>query len=152
MPEIKTEFLFRIALQVPSIANLGNTPYGGRRIAQVGSGTFEGPKLKGEVLPGGGDWLLLRHDDTLQLDVRLILQTDDKQLIYMTYKGFRHGPKDVIDRVNRGESVDSSLYYFRTTPYFETSSQKYDWINRICSIATGERSATGPTYTVYQVL
>src|SRR5262245_40768100 len=87
MPEIKTEFLFKITLQVPSIANLGNTPYGGRRIAQVASGTFEGPKLKGEVLPGGGDWLLLRHDDTLQLDVRLILQTDDKQLIYMTYKG-----------------------------------------------------------------
>jgi hypothetical protein len=152
MSGIKTEFLFKMVLQVPSIANLGETPYGGRRIAQVASGKFEGTKVNGEVLPGGGDWLLLRHDQTLQLDVRLILQTDDKQLIYMTYKGFRHGPKDVIERLNRGESVDPGLYYFRSTPYFETSSEKYDWMNRICSIATGERSASGPSYYVHQVL
>ena len=152
MPEIKTELLFKITLEVTTIVNLGDTPYGGRRIAQVAAGTFEGPKLKGITLPGGGDWLLLRHDGTLQLDVRLTLETDDKQLIYMTYKGLRHGPKDVIDRLNKGESVDPSLYYFRATPYFETSSEKYGWMNRICSIATGARSATGPTYHVYQVL
>jgi hypothetical protein len=152
MPEIKTEFLFRIALEVPSIVNLGDTPYGGRRIAQVASGTFEGPKLKGRTLPGGGDWLLLRHDGVLQLDVRLTLETEDKQLIYMTYKGFRHGPKDVIERLNKGESVDPSLYYFRSTPYFETSSEKYAWMNGICSVATGSRSATGPSYHVFQVL
>jgi hypothetical protein len=85
MPEIKTEFLFAMTLEVPQVFNLGNTPYGGRRIARVGTGSFEGPKLKGTVLPGGGDWLLLRHDDVLQLDVRLILETDDKQMIYMTY-------------------------------------------------------------------
>jgi Protein of unknown function (DUF3237) len=152
MPEIKTELLFKIALQVPPILNLGNTPYGGRRIAQIASGTFEGPKLKGEVLPGGGDWLLMRHDDTLQLDVRVTLQTDDKQLIYMTYKGLRHGPKDVIDRVNRGEEVDPALYYFRATPYFETASEKYAWMNRICCVATGARTASGPNYHVFQVL
>jgi hypothetical protein len=152
MPEIKTELLFKITLQVPPILNLGDTPYGGRRIAQIASGTFEGPKLKGEVLPGGGDWLLMRHDDTLQLDVRVTLQTDDKQLIYMTYKGLRHGPKDVIDRLNRGDTVDPALYYFRATPYFETGSEKYAWMNRICSIATGARTASGPSYHVFQVL
>jgi hypothetical protein len=150
--EIKTEFLFKISLEVPPVLNLGDTPYGGRRIAQVVAGTFEGPKLSGRTLPGGGDWLLLRHDGVLQLDVRLTLETEDKQLIYMTYKGFRHGPKDVIDRLNKGESVDPGLYYFRATPYFETSSEKYGWMNRICCIATGARSATGPSYHVFQVL
>ena len=88
----------------------------------------------------------------LQLDVRLTLETDDKQMIYMTYKGFRHGPKDVIDRLNRGEAVDAGLYYFRTTPYFETSSDKYAWMNSICCVASGSRSAAGPTYHVFQVL
>jgi hypothetical protein len=121
-------------------------------IAQVAGGTFEGPRLKGKVLPGGGDWLLLRRDGVLQLDVRLTLETDDKQMIYMTYKGFRHGPKDVIDRLNRGEAVDAGLYYFRTTPYFETSSDKYAWMNSICCVASGSRSAAGPTYHVFQVL
>ena len=152
MPEIKTEFLFKIALEVPPVLDLGNTPYGHRRIARIAGGNFEGPKLKGTVLPGGGDWLLVRNDQVLQLDVRLVMETDDKQMIYMTYKGYRHGPKDVIDRLNRGESVDPSLYYFRATPYFETSSDKYGWLNRICTVATGQRSASGPTYHVFQVL
>src|SRR5262249_56824664 len=75
MPEIKTELLFKIVLEVPSILDLGETPYGHRRIARVGGGTFEGPKTKGRVLDGGGDWLLLRRDGGLQLDVRLTLET-----------------------------------------------------------------------------
>lgn len=152
MSNISTELLFKIALDVPSIVDLGETPYGRRRIAQVAAGRFEGPKLTGRVLPGGGDWLLLRRDGVLQLDVRLTLETDDKHLIYMSYKGFRHGPKEVIDRLNRGEPVDPALYYFRATPYFETCSEKLAWINGICCIATGERNAGGPTYHVFQVL
>ena len=108
--------------------------------------------MKGRVLDGGGDWLLLRRDGVLQLDVRQTLETDDKQHIYMTYRGYRHGPKDVIDRLNRGEAVDPSLYYFRTTPWFETASEKYAWLNGICAVATGARLASGPTYHVFQVL
>jgi hypothetical protein len=152
MPEIKTELLFKMALEVPPILDLGETPYGRRRIARVAGGTFEGPKLKGRVLDGGGDWLLLRRDGVLQLDVRVTLETDDKQHIYMTYRGLRHGPKDVIDRLNKGEAVDPSLYYFRATPYFETGSEKDAWLNGICAVATGARLATGPTYHVFQVM
>ena len=151
MPEIKTEFLFTIALEV-QVFNLGDTPYGGRRIARFGTGSFEGPKLKGTVLPGGGGWMLMRRDDVLEIDVRVILETDDKHQIYMSWRGFRHGPKEVIDRLNRGETVDPGTYYFRTTPYFETSSEKYGWMNRICSIATGTRTASGRTFQVFQVL
>ncbi len=123
MPEIKTEFLFKITLEVPPLLDLGETCYGRRRIARIAGGSFEGPKLKGEVLPGGGDWLLLRRDGVL-----------------------------VIDRLNRGEAVDPSLYYFRVTPYFETGAESYEWINKICSVATGARTASGPTYHVFQVL
>jgi len=151
MPEIKTEFLFTIALDV-QVFNLGDTPYGSRRIARFDTGSFEGPKLRGTVLPGGGGWMLMRRDDVLEIDVRLTLETDDKQQIYMTWKGFRHGPKEVIDRLNRGEDVDAETYYFRTTPYFETSSGKYGWMNGICAIATGSRAASGRTFHVFQVL
>jgi hypothetical protein len=123
MPEIKTEFLFTIALEV-QVFNLGDTPYGSRRIARFGTGSFEMPKLMGTVLPGGAKASSRRRDDVLEIDVRLVLETDDKQQIYMTWKGFRHDPKEVIDRLNRGETVDPGTYYFRTTPYFETSSEK----------------------------
>jgi uncharacterized protein DUF3237 len=114
-------------------------------------GIFEGKKLKGKVLDGGGDWLLLRRDGVLQLDVRLTLETDDKQHVYMTYRGYRHGPPDVIDRLNKGESVDPTLYYFRATPYFETSSPKYSWMNGICAVAVGSRLPTGPVYEVFEI-
>ena len=152
MPEIKTELLFKMTLEVPSLVDVGQTPYGHRRIARVAGGAFEGPKLKGRALDGGGDWLLLRRDGVLQLDVRVTLETDDKHLVYMTYRGLRHGPKDVIDKLNKGEAVDPSLYYFRSTPYFETGSDKYAWLNGICSVATGSRQASGPVYHVFQVL
>ena len=57
-----------------------------------------------------------------------------------------------MDRLYQGEIVDPGAYYFRTTPYFETSSEKYSWMNRICSIATGSRKASGRTFDVFQVL
>jgi hypothetical protein len=82
----------------------------------------------------------------------LTLKTDDKQLIYMSWKGFRDGPKEVIDRLSRREIVDLATYYFRTTPYFETSSEKYGWMNRMCSIATGSRTASRRPFDVFQVL
>ena len=151
MPEIKTEFLFTITLEV-QVLNLGDTPYGGRRTVRFGTGSFEGPKLKGTVLPGGAGWTLVRRDGVLEINVRLTLETDDKQQIYMTWKGLRHGPKEIIDRLNHGETVDPGSYYFRTTPYFETSSEKHGWMNRICSIATGSLKGSGRTFEVFQVL
>lgn len=151
MPEIKTDFLFTITFEV-QVFDLGDTPYGNRRIVRAGAGTFEGPKLKGAVLPGGGGWSLVRRDDTVEVDMRVTLETDDKQHIYMRWSGFRHGPGAVIDRLDRGETVDPALYYFRITPYFETSSDKYGWMNRICSIATGSRKAITRSFDVFQVL
>ena len=116
---IKTEHLFTMPVEVEMpLQMVGQTPIGERRIAKVTGGTFEGPKMKGTILPGGGDWLLLRSDGSLQLDVRVTLQTDDDALIYMTYRGFRHGPAEVMARLNKGEAVDPSEYYFRVAPFF----------------------------------
>ncbi len=150
---IQTKHLFDITLQVPIIEDLGQTPNGGRKIATVQSGAFQGERIKGTVQPSpGGDWLRMRTDNVLCLDVRLTLKTDDGALIWMTYSGLRHGPDDVIQRLNKGESVDPSLYYFRAAPVFETASEKYGWLNRALFIATGSRQASGPTYKVFEVL
>ena len=151
MAEINTRFLFTIALDI-QISVLGDTPYGRRRIFQFDDGSFDGPELKGKVLPGGGGWSLIRHDDVMEVDVRLTLVTDDDHQIYMTWKGLRHGPKEVMDRLYGGEIVDPRAYYFRATPYFETSSVKYSWMNGICSIASGSLSTSTRTFDVFQVL
>lgn len=153
MSHIQTEHLFDISLAVEApLQLLGHTPYGDRRIAKVMGGHFEGPNLKGTVRSGGGDWLLFRNDGVTELDVRLVLETDDGALIYMTYGGLRHGPEDVMARLNAGEKVDPADYYFRITPRFETSAAKYLWLTKAICIGTGDRTPTGPVYNVYRVL
>jgi hypothetical protein len=152
MAEIRTAHLFTITLKVGEIQPLGKTPFGDRRVAVVEGGSFEGARLKGTVLKGGSDWILGRADGVLQLNVRLTLRTQDGDIIAMSYGGYRHGPAAVIERLNRGEKVDPAEYYFRTAPVFETASEKYDWLNRIICVATGDRRADGPVYDVFEVL
>ncbi len=151
MPEIQTEFLFTIGLDF-EFSVLGETPYGIRRIARLKKGSFEGPKLKGTILPGGGAWTLVRRDDVLDIEVRLLLETSDKHQIYMHWKALRDVPKDVADRLRRGENVDPGSYYFRATPYFETGSEKYSWMNRVCGVASGSLATNARTLDVFQVL
>lgn len=150
---IQTRHLFTLTADVPRIVDLGATPAGQRRIATVTGGAFKGDRLSGTILAApGGDWLLVRPDGATVLDVRITLETDDRQLIYMTYRGIRHGPVEVMARLAQGEAVDPASYYFRTTPAFETAAPKYDWLNRIVSVATGRREKSGPVYEVYEVL
>ncbi|WP_096190352.1 DUF3237 domain-containing protein [Evansella halocellulosilytica] len=130
----------------------GKTPVGNRRIIQVTGGAFEGPQLKGVVIPGGDDWITQREDGTVIQDVRIMLQTDDEQMILMTYKGIRHGPEAVIKRLDQNEIVDPSEYYFRSSPVFETASEKYDWLNKTVIISTGKRLPGKAVYSLYRVL
>jgi hypothetical protein len=152
MAEIRTAHLFTMKLTVAGMQPIGQTPAGNRRIGLVASGTFEGERLRGTILPGGADWLMARPDGATTLDVRLVLQTDDAANIGLTYRGIRHGPPDVIDRVNRGEPVDPGSYYFRIALAFETAAPRYDWLNRVIAIGTGNRLPEGPVYDVFEVL
>jgi hypothetical protein len=88
----------------------------------------------------------------LSLDVRITLQTSDHALIFMSYQGLRHGSAEVIERLNRGERVASTDYYFRMAPVFETGNAQYNWMNRSLFVATGSREPTGPVYQIYEIL
>ena len=130
----------------------GAVPHGTRSIVPVTGGDFEGPRLRGKVLPGGGDWLLLRADGVLELDLRITLETDDHALIYMRFQGLRHGPPDVIAALGRGEVVDPARYYFRTLPRFETSADKYAFLNRIITVGVGEARPDGAVHRIDEIL
>ena len=73
-------------------------------------------------------------------------------LIYMSYRGILIMSKETLQRISQGETVDPSEYYIRTTPYFETGSEKYDWLNRIVAVGVGERTQSGVSYKVYAIL
>jgi hypothetical protein len=152
MTDLKTELLFEMSADLAEPQDIGTTPAGNRRIIMVTRGTFVGPKLKGVVLSGGGDWLLIRPDGVRQLDVRATLQTDDRHLIYVSYRGLFDVSPEVFQRLLRGEAVASSEYYFRIAPVFETGSEKYGWLNRLVAVGVGTRTPTGVAYTIYAIL
>ena len=147
-----SRFLMTLQVAVVGAQKIGAGPHGIRVAAPIASGHFEGPRLRGKVLPGGGDWTLLRGDGVLELDLRTTLETDDGALLYMTSFGLRHGPPEVIAALARGERVDPSTYYFRTTPRFETAHPKYLFLNRLLAVASGDRRAEGPIYTIEEIL
>lgn len=141
-----------LKLAVSGMQEVGATPAGQRRVGLVAGGTFEGERLRGIVLPGGADWIMVRADGVTTLDVRIVLQTDDGASIGMTYRGLRHGPADVMAKVAKGEPVDPSSYYFRTSVAFETGSDRYAWLNGVIAVGTGSRPPEGPVYEVFEVL
>src|SRR5437899_11764627 len=102
-------FAFHIDVKPPHV--VGATPGHDRRIGEIAGGRFEGERLRGKILSGGSDWQSLRNDGAITINVRLVMETDDGVLIGMTYLGMRHGPKEVLDRIARGESVSPSEYY-----------------------------------------
>jgi hypothetical protein len=149
---MESRLLMTLQVAVVGAQKIGAAPHGIRVIAPIAGGQFEGPRLRGTVLSGGGDWTLLRGDGVLELDLRLTLETDDGALIQMTSFGLRHGPPEVIAALARGERVDPATYYFRTTPRFETGHPKYAFLNRLLAVSSGDRRAEGPIYTIDEIL
>jgi hypothetical protein len=151
LPSIRTRPLFVLREAVPPVIVIGQTPNAFRRIGVIQGGSFEGERLSGEVVTGN-DWQAVRTDSCIKLDVRLVLKTTDGKLIVMTYTCLRAGPPNIIEKLDKGEEVDPGSYYFRMNPMFETSSRKYDWMNRIIAVGTRVRLPDGPVYTIFEVL
>src|SRR5882724_8349130 len=149
---MNSRLLMTLQVAIAGTQKIGAVPHGTRVTALIASGHFEGTRLRGKVLPGSGDWTLLRADGVLELDLRFTLETDDGALIHMTSFGLRHGPAEVIAALARGETVDPSTYYFRTLPRFETANPKYEFLNRLVSVASGDRLPKGPIYTIDEIL
>ena len=144
--------LFRAEITLAAPQELGATPLGRRRVIPITGGSFSGERLSGRVLPGGADWQVIRADGVADLDARYTLQTGDGALIYVRNKGYRHGPDEVMKRLAAGEAVDPTLYYMRTTPWFETGDARYAWLNRIVCLGTGARRAAAVELEVLEVL
>lgn len=151
--QLAWEPLFALYLDVAyaRAQKIGATPYGGRGIYPVDGGRFEGPRLKGVVLPGGVDWVLRRSDDATMIDVRLGLRTEDGADIAMSYTGLLWLSDAGRRQQRQDEPVDYRETYIRTTPRFETGDPRYLWINRVIAVANGGLDRGGPTYRVFAI-
>ena len=123
-PEL--EFLFEVSLEIAPPHAIGENPHGNRQIVHVTGGSFEGPRLKGKILPGGGDWALVRPDGVAELDVRETWQTEDGALLYVTKRGYlTSNVPGLATRWAAGEQIPHEEYYFVVTQYVETSAAQY---------------------------
>jgi hypothetical protein len=130
---LPVEFLFTITVTTDTTGIIARGPHGTRVIVDASTGTFEGPKLKGNVKGPGGDWLTIRPDGVWHLNVRVLLETDDGAAILMQYTGIG---------VDGGANI-------RTTPLFETGDERYAWLNSVQGVAHGSVGDGNVTYDVY---
>jgi len=145
------EFLFELTVQIDRPQRVGEMGRGNRQIIPIPGGSFEGPQLKGKVLPGGADWSVVRPDGVSELDVRLTLETDDGALIYARYPGYLTNLPEIGGRWRSGEDVPLDEYDFAVTPTFETSAEPLAWLNRTVCVGIGRVIPRGVQYRVYAV-
>jgi hypothetical protein len=144
-------FLTQIAVEFQAPLAIADGPFGVRRILVVASGGFEGPALRGAVLPGGGDWVLARRDGSSELDIRFALKTVEGEPIYFRSAGLFVASDAVATRMRNGETVSPDHYYFRTTVLFEAGSARLNHLNRALHIGVGQRTASGMITDVFAV-
>jgi hypothetical protein len=136
---VQSRPLLILRLSTAPPQKFGAGPHGTRVTFPITGGAFTGDRLRGRVLPGGGDWAMQRSDGVIELDLRVTLETDDGALIHMTFEGIRD------DAVPNGP-------YFRTAPRFETATVKYAFLNRLLAVGIGEIGPDGPVHTIEEIL
>lgn len=144
-------FLMRIAVEFVAPHAVIDGPLGTRRILHVADGQFGGPSLRGKVLSGGGDWVLVRRDGSAELDIRFTLKTAEDDLVYLRSMGLFVASEAIATRIRSGESVPPDEYYFRTSILFEAGSPRLSRLNQILHIGVGQRTATGMITEVFAV-
>jgi hypothetical protein len=157
MPSPKLDHVFDLHLQLGKPADIGQIgPAGSRRVAIVLGGTLEGPgmpggpALMGKIMPGA-DYQIIHPDGFTEIDAHYVVQLESGDLIYVTNRGMRHGPADLIAKLNAGESIDQSKIYFRTIVSIETASKALDWMNRSIFVCVGERLPGEAVIHVYRL-
>ena len=133
------EFIGQVEVAVAAPVIIGAGPLGERRIVPILGGTVSGPRLAGEILPGGADHQLIRPDGVTEIVARYTLKLSDGALVYVVNRGLRHAAPEDMARLLRGEPVPPERVYFRTAPVFETAAAAYAWLHRSLFVGFGER-------------
>jgi len=144
--------VYRLEATLGQPLDLGDTTQGHRRIVPLTGGTFSGPEISGELVPGASaDWQTVLPDGTAQGDIRYTLRTDGGALLYVKSRGVRHGGAEVLARLARGEDVDQAEYTFRASVQVETAAPELDWLNKGVFVSVAARQTQGVIYETYLV-
>ena len=159
LPAPSLTFSFHLECDMSTFHHIGPGPHGNRSTVIFKGGRFEGPRLRGEILAGGGDWEIVQNhtDDgvemqTAHLDTRYNLQTHDGAVIYLQTRGTRTGRREVLERLGDDEGIKADEFRMRLTLEMETGDERYRWINTGVFVASSGRSGYRVIYDAYQLL
>ena len=151
-PVLQTKYVFSLAIRVGTPIVAGDLGYGVRRVIAVLGGEVRGPGMKGTIFPVGADFQTIRPNGFTELEAKYAFEMDDGAVIYIENIGIRFGPKELLNRIAKGETVDPALIYFRTAPKFETGAANYRWLMEHLFVASAARHADRVVIDVHQVL
>jgi Protein of unknown function (DUF3237) len=152
LPAPRLTKVYRLDVTLAKPVELGEIAQGRRRIVPWTTGSFNGPELNGQLMPGpNADWQIVLADGTALGDIRYTLETDGGELLDVRARGVRHGSADVLARLARGEDVDASEYVFRTWTQIETAAPRLGWMNKGVFVSVGGRRRGGASYETYLV-
>lgn len=123
--DFKTEFIWEAKVKIANMINVGESKRGVVRVIPITGGTFAGPKIKGEVLPGGEDIQLVRPDGDTELNARYLLKTDDGYVIQVTNKALIHT-----------DSKTKAFYCKSVLDLEAPKNSPYDYLNHAIFIGT----------------
>ncbi|WCM92279.1 DUF3237 domain-containing protein [Acidovorax sp. NCPPB 2350] len=121
----RTEWVYDATVDIDPSQRLGDGPLGERRIVPITGGTFEGPRLKGTVLPGGADRQTVRKDGIVQLDALYEMKTHDGAVITV------HN-QVLVDNSPPGGGPRYAFSHIRLV----APTGPYDWLNRAVYVGT----------------
>jgi hypothetical protein len=150
----KLEFAMTVTLKLERLYRIQPSLYGSERAgAYIAEGTFDGPDIRGIVLPeSGADWPWIRPDGVIDFDARYMLQTDDGAVILLHNRGYRWGSEETMRRMREHLPVEPDSYYMRVAPKFEAPAGKYDWLAKYVFVGVGEKTPDGNSIHYYKVL
>jgi hypothetical protein len=147
----RLDFVGTVEAEVAAPVVVGAGPAGERRIVPILGGRVSGPRLQGEILPGGADFQLIRPDGVAEIEARYAVRLPDDALVYVVNRGLRHAAPEDMARLLRGEAVPPERVYFRTAPAFETASPAHAWLQRSLFVGFGERRPASVLVRVFAV-
>jgi hypothetical protein len=151
-PVLETKYVISLSIKVGTPIVAGDLGYGVRRVIAVLGGEVRGPGIKGTIFPVGADFQTIRPNGFTELEAKYAFEMDNGAVIYIENIGIRFGPKELLDRIAKGETVDPALIYFRSVPRFETGAQNYRWLMENLFVGVGARYPDRVELDVHQVL
>ncbi|KAK5711715.1 hypothetical protein LTR15_012310 [Elasticomyces elasticus] len=156
LPSPSLQFLFHLECDMEAFRHIGQGPYGDRSTVIFKTGRFEGPRMRGQILPGGGDWEIVRDHDgdqqTAHLNTRYNLVTHDGATIYLQTTGTRTGKKSVLSKLGDDTSITPDQFKMRLNLTMETGDPRYSWINQGVFVASSGRVGDQVIYDAYELL